>query len=102
MADPTALKKTKARLQRSAPPADEISENIFPPRPASPPLTEPYHRIDGRSLRRTGRTVQFATRVSPAFDMQLRAIAQRERISLAEVMERALAFYEQHHQRTAK
>ena len=51
-------------------------------------------RIDGRTLRRSGRTVQFATRVSPQFDERLRQIAVRDRLMLVEVLERALDAYE--------
>src|SRR5260370_14536673 len=35
-------------------------------------------RRDGRSARRSGRTLQFATRVSPEFDRRLRSIAERD------------------------
>ena len=49
---------------------------------------------DGRSARRTGRTVQFATRVSPEFDERLRVIAERDGLLLVEVLERALDAYE--------
>jgi hypothetical protein len=52
---------------------------------------EEHHRIDGRSLRKTGRTVQFATRVSLEFDDKLRRIAQRDKLKLVEVLERALS-----------
>jgi len=45
-------------------------------------------------LRRTGRTVQFATRVSLDFDDRLRHIAQRDGMKLVEVLERALEAYE--------
>jgi hypothetical protein len=51
-------------------------------------------RRDGRSARRTSRTVQFATRVSPAFDERLRDIADRDGLLLVEVLERALDAYE--------
>jgi len=51
-------------------------------------------RRDGRSARRTGRTVQFATRVSPEFDERVRVIAEEEHILLVEVLERALEAYE--------
>jgi hypothetical protein len=51
-------------------------------------------RIDGRSLRRSNRTVQFATRVTPEFDDRIRAIAERDGLLLVEVMERALEAYE--------
>lgn len=64
------------------------------------PIQETLHaqvgleRIDGRTLRKTGRTVQFATRVSLDFDDRLRRIAQREGIKLVEVLEHALDVYE--------
>src|SRR3954447_1648565 len=51
-------------------------------------------RVDGRSLRRSGRTIQFATRVSPEFDERIRTIAKRERMLLVEVLEKALDAYE--------
>lgn len=47
-------------------------------------------RVDGRTLRRTNRTVTFATKVTQAFDDRVRAIAQRDGILLVEVLERAL------------
>jgi hypothetical protein len=56
---------------------------------------EEHHRIDGRSLRKTGRTVQFATKVSLEFDDKLRRIAQRDGLLLVEVLERALDAYEE-------
>jgi hypothetical protein len=51
-------------------------------------------RLDGRSLRKSGRTLQFATRVSWDFDDKLREIAQREGLKLVEVLERGLDAYE--------
>lgn len=51
-------------------------------------------RIDGRSLRKSGRLIPFATRVSPEFDERLRKIAQRDGLLLVEVMEQALDAYE--------
>ena len=60
----------------------------------SRPATREQRRIDGRTLRKTGRTVQFATRVSEDFDDRLRHIAQRDGIKLVEVLERALDLYE--------
>ena len=56
------------------------------------PANEP--RIDGRSMRRTNRTVQFATRVTPEFDHRVRAIALEEGLLIVEVLERALQAYE--------
>lgn len=51
-------------------------------------------RIDGRSLRKTDRTIPFASRVTPEFDLQLRRIAERDKLKLVEVLELALAAYE--------
>lgn len=101
-----------AKLRRRSslgapPPATEASPNLQAPEtaPPSPPTRQPEpepptgvgegaRRRDGRSARRTGRTVQFATRVSPEFDDRVRAIAERERLLLVEVLERALDAYE--------
>lgn len=52
-------------------------------------------RLDGRTMRRSGRTVQFATRVSPEFDERVRQIAMRDGMLLVEVLEHALEAYEQ-------
>jgi hypothetical protein len=61
-------------------------ERLHPPRE--------HERLDGRSLRKTGRTLQLATRVSWEFDDKLRRIAQREGLLLVEVLERSLDAYE--------
>lgn len=62
------------------------------PREATVPERAP--RIDGRSLRRTDRTIPFASRVTPEFDEQIRRIAARDRLKLVEVLELALSAYE--------
>ena len=61
--------------------------------PPTPPIPAAASRIDGRSLRRSGRTIQFATRVSPDFDMRVRSLAQREGLLLVEILEKALEAY---------
>jgi len=68
-------------------PVGEPQDDTAPPRDAQ-------YRIDGRSLRRTGRILQLATRVSWEFDDKLRRIAQRDGLKLVEVLERALDAYE--------
>ena len=50
-------------------------------------------------MRRTNRTVAFATRVSPEFDNRVRNIAERDGLMLVEVLERALDAYEKHRER---
>ena len=63
------------------------------------PITRPP-RLDGRTMRRSGRTVQFATRVSPDFDERVRQIAMRDGMLLVEVLEHALEAYEQSSKRS--
>jgi hypothetical protein len=99
MADLSKLKRRNTLGE--PPPIEEASQNLQTPeiaeevtQPAMLPREE-YHRIDGRSLRRTGRTVQFATRVSEEWDDKLRRIAQRDGLKLVEVLERALEAYEE-------
>jgi hypothetical protein len=90
------LSKLRRRNTLGSPPTiEEASQNLKAPEIAgmAQPEEKPNH-IDGRSLRRTGRTVQFATKVSPAFDEKLRQIAQRDRLMMVEVLERALDAYE--------
>jgi hypothetical protein len=84
------------------PPAEVPRRATVPSQePASTPedaIPQPPHqqlRIDGRSLRKTGRTLQLATRVSWEFDEKLRYIAQRDGLKLVEVLERALEAYEE-------
>lgn len=100
------------------PPVDEATENLTAPEvapraattppdaivkpalktisPATPSqgIDEQGGRIDGRSLRKSGRLIPLATRVSPDFDQRLRRIAQRDGLLLVEVLEYGLDAYE--------
>jgi hypothetical protein len=104
------LSKLKRRSTLGAPPPPtEASSNLEAAEiamPASSPLA-PAERVaaavppgqgrrvrDGRSARRTGRTIQFATRVTPDFDERFRAIAERDRLLHVELLEQSLAAYE--------
>lgn len=119
MADFSQLKRSKGL---GAPPAPtEVKENLLEPEtapavvaplaPAAPAAQEapterparskvvrlaqaPKNERDGRSARRTGRTVQFATRVSDDFDRKFRAVAQRDGLLMAVLLEEALEAYE--------
>jgi hypothetical protein len=96
----------RRRTLGAPPPPEEASLNLRAPElaPPSSPGTvsagggEEHSTArrapDGRSLRRSGRTLQFATRVSPEFDARLRRLAERDRLLLVEVMEKALDLYE--------
>jgi hypothetical protein len=113
------LRKLKRRNTLGAPPPlEEASHNLKAPEvaPATPPpratgqhvathqILPSEHsflptlrdtaRLDGRTLRKTGRTLQLATKVSWEFDDKLRRIAQRDRKMLVEVLELALDAYE--------
>ena len=99
MADLSKLKRRNTL--GDPPPIEEASQNLQTPEMAAEVTQttvlprEECHRIDGRSLRKTGRTVQLATRVSLEFDDKLRRIAQRDGLKLVEVLERALEAYEE-------
>jgi len=54
----------------------------------------PYRRMDGRTMRKTNRTLQLATKVKPEFDDALRTIALDEGILIVEVLERSLDLYQ--------
>src|SRR3546814_8975792 len=107
MADVSKFKKLKGRRDElGAPPSlEEASVNLTAQEVAPVARTEATHaglvkttntgRIEGRSSRKTNRTVQYATRVTPEWDARIRAIAQREGVLLVEVLEKALAAYEE-------
>ncbi|RMS04947.1 hypothetical protein ALP73_200319 [Pseudomonas coronafaciens pv. garcae] len=115
MADVSKLKGRRSTL--GAPPSlEEASNNLSAPEvaplaPRLPPLTRPIkpareaksasepaspeeRRLDGRSARRTNRTIQFATRVTPEFDKRVREVAEREGLLLVEVLEQALDLFD--------
>jgi hypothetical protein len=53
-------------------------------------------KVDKRTLRKTGRTEQFATRVSKEWLEQVKGIAEKENLKLVEVLERMLENYQNH------
>jgi hypothetical protein len=94
MADASKLKFLKKTLGQ-APTLEEASNNIYSPEvaPASDYINHST-RIDGRSMRRTNRTVRLATSVTPEFDYTLRKIALENNMLLSEVLEEALKLYQ--------
>lgn len=107
MVDVSKLKKRTGRLG-NPPGPDEVATSLNAPEvaPAAPvPAPAPsealtadkvedvYVRRDGRSARKTNRTLAFATRVTPEFDKEIRDIADREGLKLVEVLENAVAAY---------
>ncbi|HAT1529026.1 hypothetical protein [Morganella morganii] len=106
MADVSKLKKAKSRLG-TPPSAEETATGLVAPEVA--PLaqesqsieyeaSEPesiYVRRDGRSARKTHRTLAFATRVTIEYDKELREIAERDGLLLVEVLEESLKAYKE-------
>ena len=50
--------------------------------------------LDQRSLRKTGRVHQLATRVHPEFYYKVKSIAVRDRLKIVELLEKAIDCYE--------
>lgn len=105
MVDMSKLKK--GRGLGAPPPLEEASPNLAAPEVApaamkeraatvteSPEAAVSSIRRDGRSLRKTNRTVAFATRVTQEFDERVREIAAADGLLIVEVLEAALAAYE--------
>lgn len=89
-----ALRK-KSRLP--SPPEDasrNLAEPELPGQPAAAPARAPAPRedlpTDGRSLRKTGRTEPFATRVRADFRPRVMRLAALRGCTMAEVLELAL------------
>ena len=85
----TNLAKPEAQATEARTEIGDIRE-LFP----QSPIPRREGRVDGRSMRRTNRVVQFATRVTPEFDQRVRAIAMEEGLLIVEVLEKALRVYE--------
>ncbi|MCW0345884.1 hypothetical protein NB703_003977 [Pantoea ananatis] len=113
MADLSALKnKSKSKGLGSPPGPDEYATSLNSPEVAPAPdiaeavkesslaagaseqsNQEPYIKRDGRSMRKTNRTIPFATRVSAEFDQRFRDIAYQEDLKIVELLEKALQAY---------
>jgi hypothetical protein len=91
------LSKLMKKRLGPPPPIEAASDNLQAPEiaPAAFEIKPREERQeDGRSARRTGRTLQFATRVSPDFNRRFRAVAKRDGLMFAELLEKALEAYE--------
>ena len=96
--------KLKSVGRRLPPPPTDANPQLEAPAPvAAPPSLSPVAAIaaslgrrpgDGRARRKTGRTIQLNTRVSPEFDARLRELADAEGLLIVEVLERALDAYD--------
>lgn len=85
-----------SKLTRRTLPTPRLMRRVRPAGTGTASATHPggHMRTDGRSLRRSNGTVQFATRVTPEFDDRIPVIAERDGLLLVEVMERAHEAYE--------
>ncbi len=87
----TKIKKRKPKGRLGSPPAIEHTpENLSQPEIA--PVA--YEKIDGRSRRATGRTEQFATRITPNLKKWLKVEAATVEVSQAELLECMREAYE--------
>lgn len=92
------LSKLMKKRLGAPPPIEDTADVLKAPEvaPLAPAASTAMRRRgeDGRSARRTGRTLQFATRVSEEFDKRFRATAKRDGLLLAQLLEKALDAYE--------
>jgi hypothetical protein len=92
------LSKLARRRLGPPPPMEEASATLQEPEtaPLSPisTVSARTQKIDARTLRKTGRTIQFATRVSEDFDRRFREVARRDGLLLAQLLEKTLEAYE--------
>ena len=92
------FQKLKQRNKLGKPPVEsEAGDNLQAPETA--PFFEmqrfpPEAKVDGRTLRATGRIEPFATRVSPGVRKRYKAIAARDDVTMGELIEKALDAYE--------
>jgi hypothetical protein len=82
-------KPNKSRFAEGPPKPADTRGNLAQPEVA--PAASPADRIDGRRLRATGRTVQFATRVHPDWKADLDTLARQTGKLYVELLEDALA-----------
>lgn len=81
------LKKKMAAARRYGQPPADATDNMA----SDPDLEAPTpQRIDGRSLRRTGRTIGFSTKVTEDWDYRLKRYAARNNVLIVVALERAL------------
>ena len=73
----------------------EIAKKMVADKTAKTKLeADKFERIDGRSLRKTGRTHPFSTHIKLETHNEMKRIAARDGITIAEFLERAVEAYE--------
>ncbi|SJM95532.1 hypothetical protein [Crenothrix polyspora] len=89
MADLSTFKKKNLG---TPPSLNDAGNNLSAPEVA--PLDD---SIDGRSLKKTGRTEQLATRVTAEFHKKVKMLAARDELKIVELLEKSIALYENKH-----
>ena len=89
-ADYGILKKAKNRFGDEPPSRADVTENLKAPEVAPADPQQVQDTPKKKSRRKTGRTVQFSTRVTAEFNEEFREIAFRNRLKKAELLERCL------------
>lgn len=84
--------KLKKKNSLGTPPLPEETKNNLQ-RP------EDYELVDGRSLKRTGRTHQLSTRVTDVFYKRVKMIAARDGLKIVELLEVGIDMYEKYNSR---
>lgn len=82
------LKKKKNRL--GTPPSRTDTLNTLAEPEVAPSAQQPIKKVDGRSLRKTGMTEQFNTRVSKEFLKKLRKMAKAKGVTQGKLIEMGL------------
>jgi hypothetical protein len=90
---PPSLEEARADLVPEPQQSEPFGTTAAPaPRPVQTRQPEPeiddYERVDGRTLRKTGRTIPFSTRLNMDTDRLIRRLAGRYGLLIAEVVER--------------
>jgi hypothetical protein len=90
--------------EREVPPQPRVTSTAPSPNSSkSPRQSDPqpenveiddYDRVDGRSLRKTGRTIPFSTRLNMDTDRLIRRLAGKHKMLIAEVVERGARLLE--------
>ncbi len=70
-----------------------------PTKPPSP--KQPVPRVDGRTLRRNGKTTQFKVSIPEELHIEIKGFAAQRRMKLGELVEQAFAILKQEEAKSA-
>jgi hypothetical protein len=86
----------KPKVRRDPPTMEEVTGALFAPEPGTAePVEKPKAKV-GRPKGTISRERQLATKIKADVYHDMKRIAARDRISLAELIERSVARYEEH------